>query len=129
MQPPAIAGIHHLKFPVVDIERGVAFYERVFGAKRLKHLDHHTDEGAVFAVILEFPHLGTYLELRLDPRAAAAQKGFDPVTLAVNTLQELQTWHAHFSALGVRHSPVFTGLVGWLLAVEDPDGRLAPTNR
>jgi catechol 2,3-dioxygenase-like lactoylglutathione lyase family enzyme len=123
MVQPIIAGIHHLKFPVADFERSVAFYERVLGARRLLALDHRKPDGELFAVILEVPQLGTHLELRLNPEAAQAQKGFDPVTLAVQTLEDLHAWETHLTAHNVPHSPVLTGMKGWVLALEDPDGR------
>jgi len=123
MVQPVIAGIHHLKFPVADFELSIAFYEQVFGARRLSALDHRKPNGELFAVILEVPRLGTQLELRLNAEAARAQQGFDPVTLAVATLEDLRAWETHLSAHNVPHSPVLTGMKGWLVVLEDPDGR------
>lgn len=47
----------------------------------------------------------------------------DPVTFSVYTYGDLREWHDHLEANGIRHSPVFTGVVEWLMAAEDPDGR------
>jgi hypothetical protein len=63
------------------------------------------------------------LELRLAPDFAATQKGFDPLTLAVETHGDLETWRAHFDAKGIDHSPILVGFLGWVLVSEDPDGR------
>ena len=34
--PPALEGVHHLKFAVSDLDRSLRFYEQVFGAQRLR---------------------------------------------------------------------------------------------
>ncbi|MDB5875436.1 MAG: lactoylglutathione lyase-like lyase [Ramlibacter sp.] len=119
---PAALGIHHLKFVVSDVDKSLAFYEAAFGVKRVVAMDHRRN-GVLFGVILGFPGLGTELELRLDPAAAKTQKGLDPITLTVDGVADLEKWKAHFQAKGLNHSPVLAGLVGWLLVVEDPDGR------
>jgi catechol 2,3-dioxygenase-like lactoylglutathione lyase family enzyme len=121
--PPALAGLHHLKFAVSDLDASLVFYESALGARRVAAFDHRRGDGTVFAIVLDVPGMGTYLELRLDPDAAAAQAGFDPVTLAVRARADLDLWAIHLDARGIEHSPILTGLLGWLLAFDDPDGR------
>jgi catechol 2,3-dioxygenase-like lactoylglutathione lyase family enzyme len=118
-----IVGIHHLKFAVADLEKSLKFYESVFGAKRIHSFDHVTERGELFAIIVEFPNLGTPLELRLDPTVAAAQRGFDPITLSIESNAALDSWCDHLDDLRVPHSSVLNGLLGRLLVIEDPDGR------
>jgi catechol-2,3-dioxygenase len=120
---PGFVSIHHLKFAVADLDRSLAFYGRILGASRLPKLDHINAGGQLYAVILEVPNLGTVLELRLHAEHAAKQKGFDPITLAVEGRADLQKWVEHLDKEEVVHSPILTALVGWLLAFEDPDGR------
>jgi catechol 2,3-dioxygenase-like lactoylglutathione lyase family enzyme len=123
MNRPTIAGIHHLKFNVSDLERSLDFYVTTLGARRIPEFDHRDPNGALYATILDVENLGTHLELRASPERAAREAGLDPVTLAVGTHQDLLDWHDFLKARGIPHSPVFTGAVGWLLVVEDPDGR------
>jgi len=119
----SIDGIYHLKFAVADLERSARFYETVFGAKWLTKDDHFTPEGALFAIILDFPGLGTQLQLKLDPAAAAAQRGTNPVAFLVDTLDRLHSYVRDLDALKVSHSPVLNGLIQWLIVIEDPDLR------
>jgi catechol 2,3-dioxygenase-like lactoylglutathione lyase family enzyme len=119
---PKICGIHHLKFPVRDLDAGQSFYERAFGARRIGAFDHRTIDGAIYAIILEIEHLGTYLELRLNLDAAKAQERFDPVTFAVRMRADLEAWCTHLDAAGIAHSPILTGVAGYLLVFDDPDG-------
>lgn len=119
---PQINGIHHLKFPVSDLQRGIDFYTRALGAKHLPELDHKHANGDVYGVILQVPNLGPMLELRLNPDAARAQAGFDLVTLAVQNRAALEDWMRHLDELAVAHSSLLTALVSWLVVIEDPDG-------
>jgi catechol 2,3-dioxygenase-like lactoylglutathione lyase family enzyme len=123
-QVPRFGGIHHLKFPVSDLERSLKFYESVLGAHRIVAFDHrHTRDGALYAYILEVPDLGIPLELRLDPEAARKQRHFDPVTFAVDSRAALVEWDHALTARSVPHSRVLAGVKGWLLVFEDPDQR------
>lgn len=120
---PAIAGVHHLKLAVADLDRAASFYALVFGAERIKQADHHrADTGELYAYILEVPGLGAMLELRLDPAQAERHRGFDPVTIAVRDRGALDEWSAYLDRSGIEHSPVITAIQSWVLVLEDPDG-------
>lgn len=123
MATPVLDGIHHLKFPVADLEHSLAFYERALGGRRVAAWDHRHADGTLYAIILDVPGLGTHLELRLDPVQAERHDGFDPVTLAVRDKAALGVWIAHLDAVGVSHSPVLVAIQAWLVVFIDPDGR------
>jgi catechol 2,3-dioxygenase-like lactoylglutathione lyase family enzyme len=118
-----IRGIHHVKFPVRDLERSITFYEAAFGARRIAAFDHRHHDGSLYALNLEVPGLATYLELRLNPRQADRERGFDPITLSVPDRASLERWIEHLDAAGFEHSPILTAVQGWLVVFDDPDGR------
>ena len=119
---PGIQGIHHLKFAVSELARSLAFYERVFDARRIPQADHvRESDGQLYAYILDVPGLGTRLELRLNPAQAEKHRRFDPVTILVEDRAALARWAAHLDALGIAHSPVITSIQAWLIVFDDPD--------
>lgn len=120
---PIVQGIHHLKLPVSDLARSLAFYERVFAARRIPEADHRREaDGALYAHILIMPSWGTLLELRLDPSRARTHARFNPIVLSVTDRAALQEWRAHLTELAVPHSEEITAIQAWLIVVEDPDG-------
>ncbi len=123
MSRPPMQGIHHLKFPVSDLERSLTFYERTLGGKRIAEWDHVHADGTRYAMILDVPGLGTHLELRLDEGQAKAQRGFGPITIAVEDRAALAAWMDHLDGVGIEHSPVLAAIQAWLVVFVDPDGR------
>ncbi|MEU1369236.1 VOC family protein [Streptomyces sp. NPDC005803] len=119
---PAVRGLHHIKIPVSDLGRSIAWYTSVLSARRREALDHIALDGTLFAVILDVPGTGVPLELRSDPVSAGRLSGFDPLTFLVHDRAALDGWIHHLDGLGVAHSPVLVAMTGYLLVVPDPDG-------
>ena len=116
---PPILGIHHIKFAVSSLDVSLAWYERVVGAKRIPHLDHIRSDGTRFAVVCEMPEWsGLYLELRQTSDQALKERGWDPVTLSVQGREDLVRWIAWLERWQTVHSPLLTGVRGWLLVFE-----------
>jgi catechol 2,3-dioxygenase-like lactoylglutathione lyase family enzyme len=120
MTPLALTGVHHVKFPVADIDSSVRWYETVLGAIRLPHLGHRDAEGNIYAVVLALPGTPTFLQLRLA--ADNPLRGFDPITFAVQDLDALTQWADALDTLGVTHSPISRAVIGHALDFTDPDG-------
>jgi len=119
---PLLMGIHHIKFAVTDLDRSLRFYEAFLGAKRIPEADHkRTDDGSLYAYILEVQGLGCPLELQLHPEQAKRHRRFDPLTIAVKDRQGLEAWDDLLTEKNIRHSPIITAVQGWLILVEDPD--------
>lgn len=119
---PTLAGVHHFKVPVTDLDRSRQWWTETMAARHLTELDHRGRDGELFAVELALPGVDPLLELRLDPSSARRIAGFDPLTFAVNTQTDLQQWAEHFDEAGTEHSPPLRGLVGWILVIRTPDG-------
>ena len=118
---PLPAGIHHVKIPVTDLARSVAFYSAVLGFTA--ELEFPDSDGVVRGVAGHVPGLGdTMLALRVNPDAARGCAGFDPVSFAATDQAAVERWAAHLDGLGIAHSPVIEATIGWLLIFDDPDG-------
>jgi catechol 2,3-dioxygenase-like lactoylglutathione lyase family enzyme len=118
---PELAGIHHVKMPVTDLDRSRDWYGRVLGFKVT--YEFQDADGVVRGVAGEVPGLGgSMLCLRVNSQAAQGCQGFDPVSFAVPDRADIETWAAHLDTLGIPHSPVIEASIGWLLVFNDPDG-------
>ena len=122
MTTPPLMGIHHIKLAVTDLDRSLHFYEACLGARRIPKADHRrTDDGSLYAYIIEVPGLGCPLELQLHPEQAKKHRRFDPLTIAVKDRHVLEAWDALLTEKNIRHSPIITAVQGWLIVIEDPD--------
>src|ERR1700730_6880282 len=93
MTRPALMGIHHIKFAVTGLDRSLHFYEAFLGAKRIPEADHRrTDDGSLYAYVLDVPGLGCRLQLLLNPEQAKKHRRLDPVTIAVKDRRALEAW-------------------------------------
>ena len=117
----ALTGVHHVTFPVSDLEAGTAWYGAVPGARRDYRLDHHDPDGALFAVVLWVPGLPMPVQLRLGPALSAGAE-FGPVTFGVADEDALRRWVAHLDACSAPHSPVTAARTGLSVQFADPDG-------
>ncbi|WOX14595.1 VOC family protein [Streptomyces sp. N50] len=118
---PELAGIHHVKMPVTDLDRSRDWYGRVLGFKVT--YEFQDADGVVRGVAGEVPGLGdSMLCLRVNSQAAQGCQGFDPVSFAVRDKADVEARAAHLDTLGVPHSPVIEASIGWLLVFNDPDG-------
>jgi catechol 2,3-dioxygenase-like lactoylglutathione lyase family enzyme len=122
MAAPPTKGLHHVKLPVTDLDAGLRWYGRVLGAVHLEQFDHLDDHGVRYAAILAVPGCDLPLELRWAPHAARGMRGYDPVSFAAGSADDVAAWAAHLDAEGVEHSPVAGGGAGAILVFADPDG-------
>lgn len=117
---PALAGVHHLKLPVADLERSERWYASRLGYRRASEFLEH---GELMGVGLEHPAGGPGLALRLDPRRAAAAAGFDYFAIGVRDEAALRALADRLTRLGESHAGVHHATLGWILPMlHDPDG-------
>ncbi|KIX95740.1 uncharacterized protein Z520_08448 [Fonsecaea multimorphosa CBS 102226] len=116
-------GINHLKLATNDLWKCHEFYTKIFPFTPLPQYHHYTPEHKLFAVMFEHAPTKLIVEARYEPHQAKVQQGWDPVTWGVGTRADLEEWAKWLDANSVPRSKILTGIKGWLMACEDPDGR------
>lgn len=115
----SLAGVHHLKLPVSDVERSRRWYVDALGFEPDLEF---VEDGVLRGVSLDHPVAHLRLALREDPARAAAVAGFDLVALAVGTRADLEAVAARAGAAGPPVGAVVEGREGWACDLTDPDG-------
>jgi catechol 2,3-dioxygenase-like lactoylglutathione lyase family enzyme len=117
---PALAGVHHLKLPVLDLARSRAWYESRLGYQVSAEF---VEDGMLMGLALSHPNGGPGLALRLDPERAAAAAGFDYFAIGVPDRPSIEALADRLTALGEEHAGVHVASIGWILPLlHDPDG-------
>jgi catechol 2,3-dioxygenase-like lactoylglutathione lyase family enzyme len=114
-----VAGVHHLKLPVGDVVRSRDWYVAVLSFEPELEF---VENGALRGVALRHREGDVRLALRQDPDRATALRGFDIVSLAVGTRDDLANVREQAHAAGATPGPVVQGRVGWSCDLTDPDG-------
>ncbi len=122
MGKATIIGIHHIKFPVSDLQRSRGWYEQVLGLQVL--VDFPDADGVVrgLAGLLPGVQPPLAIALRENSSAAVGNNGFDPVSFAIADREAADAWAERLDVLGIQHTPVRQGSLGWVLDMADPDG-------
>ena len=117
---PLLDGIHHLKLPVSDLERSLAWYQERLGYEVMIPF---VEEGELMGVSMRHPNGGPDLALRRNPGMAAAAVGFDYFAIGVPGHDAIDALAARFAEFGDAGGEVHRTPVGWvLLGIHDPDG-------
>ena len=117
---PALAGIRHLKLPVTDLARSLAWYRSRLGYTVELEF---AEEGQLVGYALAHPNGGPRLALRLDADRARAAVSFDYFCLGVPGKPELDDLARRLTAQGEAHAGVHWASISWILpALHDPDG-------
>lgn len=117
---PKLAGVHHLKLPVADLDRSIPWYGTRFGYQVAVEFREH---GRRTGVVMTHPDGGPDLALNLNPDRAKASAGFDYFSIGVPDQDAIEALAAHLSGLGESHAGVHFATIGWILPMlHDPDG-------
>jgi len=117
---PALAGIHHLKLPVTDLDRSREWYLSRLGYRVQIEF---VEQGRLMGYALSHPNGGPALALRLDPERARAAAGFDYFSIGVPDKNAIDRLAARLTGFGEQHAGVHWATIGWILPeLHDPDG-------
>jgi catechol 2,3-dioxygenase-like lactoylglutathione lyase family enzyme len=117
---PVLDGVHHLKLPVTDLDRSLAWYQTRLGYELQAEI---VEGGRRMGLALRHPHGGPRLALRLDPARAEAAAGFDYFSIGVPDKEAIDQLAARLTAQGEQHAGVHWASIGWILPMlHDPDG-------
>jgi len=117
---PTLAGVHHLKLPVSDLDRSIAWYGECLGYQVVIEF---RSGGRRTGVSMTHPDGGPWHGLMLDADRARAAAGFDYFSIGVPDRPTLERLADHLTALGQAHAGVHFATVGWILPLlHDPDG-------
>ena len=118
MTTPTLSGLHHVMFPVTDLDAAATWFESVFAAHRLDELDHLDEHGTLIAVVLRVPGLVPMVLLRHNENVPKMSES----ALGVADRAELVRWATHLDERGVAHSEIMAGRVGDVLTCAMPGG-------
>jgi catechol 2,3-dioxygenase-like lactoylglutathione lyase family enzyme len=117
---PALAGVHHVKLPVGDLERSRAWY-----ASRLGYVPviEFTKGGRRTGLTMTHPNGGPMIGFVLNPELAARASGFDYFSIGVSNKADLEELSGRLSELGEQNAGIHFATIGWILpGTHDPDG-------
>lgn len=118
---PEIQGVNHIALTVTNVQRSLAWYEKVLGVQKVME-----DKGAGFerAVTMVGPliiGLTTHDATAPDDRFSEFRVGLDHVGFACANKAAVEEWAAHLDSAGVAHSGVIDSGYGLHLNFRDPD--------
>jgi catechol 2,3-dioxygenase-like lactoylglutathione lyase family enzyme len=117
---PQLAGVHHLKLPVSNLDRSREWYESRLGYRTVQEF---REQGRLMGLVMEHPDGGPSFALRLDPERAQAAAGFDYFSIGVPDKESIESLAARLTDLGETHAGVHFATIGWILPMlHDPDG-------
>src|SRR5215510_3228311 len=97
---PELDGIHHLKLPVTDLDRSLAWYQERLGYDVMHEFE---EDGVVMGISLTHPNGGPDFAIRLDPERARAAAGFDYFAIGVPGHEAIDALAAAFTERGDHH--------------------------
>jgi catechol 2,3-dioxygenase-like lactoylglutathione lyase family enzyme len=125
-QPPhpsdELAGLHHVSLTVSNLDRSLAFYQRVLGMRPIGENNHdggrtvvltHRRTGFVLLLQQHKAHEGT--------RFSEFRPGLDHLSFRVAGREALAAWAAHLDGLGVERQSAHEDEWGSVIIFRDPD--------
>jgi glyoxylase I family protein len=113
-------GFAHIVVTVTDLERSIAWYEKLFGAAP----DHVERGEPMSAAVWHFGDRAVALHAFGHPNGARFDErrpGLDHLAFSCRDHEELECWVTKLDQLGIAHSEILDAPYGSGLAFRDPD--------
>ncbi len=122
---PQITGIAHVELSVRDLDRSVAWYTKLLGARDVWRGS--SDECGISACAIFEPNSRMVFAFtrhnEQDPEPFSPRRpGLDHVSFAVADRAALEEWCAWLDKLGIEHSPIQDDHTPPSVTFKDPDG-------
>ena len=122
---PDITGVAHVQLSVRDLDRSVAWYCQLLGARdvwRGSNDEYGIDACAIFEPKSKLIFAFTCHRNQIADEFAPQRPGLDHVSFGVANRAALEEWVAHLDALGIEHSPIQDNHQPPSVTFKDPDG-------
>ena len=122
---PDITGIAHVELSVRDLDRSIAWYCALLGARdvwRGSNDEYGIDACAIFEPKSKLVFAFTCHREQIDDAFAPQRPGLDHVSFGVSNRAALEAWVKHLDALGIEHSQIQDDHQPPSVTLKDPDG-------
>ena len=122
---PEITGIAHVELSVRDLERSVAWYTKLLGARdvgRGSNEAYGMSACAISEPKSKMVFAFTQHEEQEPEAFSPRRPGLDHVSFGVADRAALEEWVTHLDALGIAHSPIQDDHQPPSVTFTDPDG-------
>jgi glyoxylase I family protein len=122
---PQIVGIAHVELSVSDLDRSVAWYCRLLGARdvfRNRNVDRAFSACAILEPASRMVLAFTQHDVREGSQFTPRRVGLDHLSFAVPDRAALDAWQARLDELGIEHDAIDDQGFAVALNLRDPDG-------
>jgi glyoxylase I family protein len=114
-------GVTHVAVTVSDLDRSVAWYEKLFDAKPVLDEDTGPFRHVVWALGGTLLGLHQFPDLHSTDAFNERRPGLDHIAFGCASRSELEQWSARLDELGIEHGPIKDAGYGSGVSFRDPD--------
>ena len=118
---PEFPAVTHVAVTVSDLDRSVAWYEQLFGAKAVLDEDTGPFRHVVWALGGTLLGLHAFPDLENSDAFNERRPGLDHIAFGCANRGELEQWAARLDELGIEHGPIKHAGYGSGVSFRDPD--------
>jgi catechol 2,3-dioxygenase-like lactoylglutathione lyase family enzyme len=118
---PSLTGPVHIDLTVTDLDRSVAWWEKVMGFSRIVSREQETFRVCTMADASGFGVSLMSHDATGSDRFDETRVGLDHLAFGVADRGELDAWVAHLDSVGAQHTGVIEAHYGDTVVIRDPD--------